>query len=73
MIINLPDMTKKYSQPEEEDNQENNLNEPTTEYGMETEMTFSPPLTEEELAEAITGEELLEAVKKHIHELFNKK
>ncbi len=65
-------MKKEYQQPEE-NNQENQLNEPAVGYGTETEMIFSPPLTEEELENAITGDELREHMRKNIHDLFNKK
>ena len=64
-------MKKKYEHPEEH-NEANNLNEPVAEYHTETEMIPSPPLTEEELANAITGDELREHMREHIHKLFNK-
>ncbi|MDL2309971.1 hypothetical protein LJC39_02500 [Parabacteroides sp. OttesenSCG-928-B22] len=64
-------MKKKYEQPKE-NNAANDLHEPMTEYITETEITPSPPLTEEELANALTGEELREHMREHIHKLFNK-
>jgi len=68
-------MKKKYDLPQEEENSELNMvNEPmASAYGMNTEITILPALTREEEEELITGEELLEAVCEHIHELFNKK
>ena len=65
-------MNKEYEQPKE-DNNTNEVNEPTAQYKSDTEMTFSPPLTEEELTNAITGDELREYMHQHIHELFNKR
>lgn len=65
-------MKKEYEQPEE-NNESNKANEPEAAYKAETEMTFSPPLTEEDLADAMTGEEFLDAVLAHIDELFDKK
>lgn len=62
-------MKKKYEEPEE-NNEANILNEPLAEYVTETEMIPSPPLTEEELANALTGEELREHMREHIHKLF---
>ncbi|MCD8041893.1 MAG: hypothetical protein LUH10_02400 [Tannerellaceae bacterium] len=64
-------MEKKYKH--EEENPDNNvLREPAIQYGeqTETEMTFSSPLTEEELKTAITGEELLERVLPRIKKFF---
>ncbi|MDH6341708.1 DNA-binding transcriptional regulator LsrR (DeoR family) [Parabacteroides sp. PFB2-12] len=65
-------MKKKYEQPQE-NNEANDLHEPMAEYITETEMIPSPPLTEEELANALTGEEFLETVLDHIDKLFDKK
>jgi len=65
-------MKKKDKHPEEY-NEPDKVSEPLADYGTETEMTFSPPLTDEELEDSITGDELLEAVTNHIHELFSKK
>ncbi|MCD8179272.1 MAG: hypothetical protein LUE98_18450 [Tannerellaceae bacterium] len=67
-------MEKKYKH--EEENPGNNvLKEPAIQYSKqaETGMTFSPPLTEEELKNAMTGDELREYMRKHIHALFNEK
>ncbi|MCD7901650.1 MAG: hypothetical protein LUH22_17870 [Bacteroides sp.] len=64
-------MKKKYKQPEE-NNGENILNEPLAEYITEKGMKFSPPLTEEELQNAITSDELLEYVLKKIDGLPGK-
>ncbi|MCD8166844.1 MAG: hypothetical protein LUE93_12455 [Bacteroides sp.] len=68
-------MKKRYDLPEEEDNFEKNMvNEPAAPaYGMQAEMTYSPPLTEEELKNTITTEELLDDITQYIHELFAKK
>ncbi|MCD7973272.1 MAG: hypothetical protein LUG18_11515 [Candidatus Azobacteroides sp.] len=65
-------MKKKYGLPEE-NNEADNVNEPAASFNTDTEMTFSPPLTEEELKNAMTGDELREYMRKHIHELFNRK
>lgn len=64
-------MKKKYEQPEES-NEANQVNEPVAEYNTETDMTFSPPLTEEELKNAITGDELLEYIFDKIDKLPGK-
>jgi len=64
-------MTRKDEHPEEY-RESNKVNEPLADYGTETEMTFSPPLTEEELKEAITGDELREYMHKFIDELFDR-
>jgi len=55
----------KYSQ---ENNKSNKVNEPLAKY----EMTFSPPLTEDELKEAITRDELLEYIFDKIDKLPGK-
>ena len=64
-------MEKKYTSNEEEQ-QDNILREPAISYGKytEEEIIGSPPLTEEELANAITGEELLERVIPRIKKFF---
>ncbi|MDR2920626.1 MAG: hypothetical protein LBV72_14835 [Tannerella sp.] len=61
---------EEYDNPEE-DNNTNEVNEPAAQYESETEMTFSPPLTEEELAEALTTEQVKEHLHDYIHKLFN--
>ncbi|MCD7935447.1 MAG: hypothetical protein LUG98_01150 [Tannerellaceae bacterium] len=65
-------MEKKYKHDQPEGNR---VEEPAIDYGVqrETEMTFSPPLTEEELKDSMTGEEFLDAVLSHIDKLFDKK
>ncbi|MCD8044669.1 MAG: hypothetical protein LUH10_16670 [Tannerellaceae bacterium] len=67
-------MEKKYKH-EEETPGKNVLKEPAIQYSKqaETEIEFSPPLTEEELKNAITGDELLEYMYDHIHKLFKGK
>ncbi len=52
----------------------NVLREPAIQYGRqeETEMAFSPPLTEDELKNAITGDELLDYILKKIDKLPGK-
>jgi len=67
----FPEMKKKYEQPEE-NSDSNKVNEPLADYGTETQITFSPPLTEEELKEAITGDELREYMHSFIDELFDR-
>lgn len=64
-------MKKEYEQSEE-NNETDKVNEPEAAYRAETEMTFSPPLTEEELADAITGDELLEYIFNKIDKLPGK-
>ncbi|MCD7932524.1 MAG: hypothetical protein LUH15_14880 [Tannerellaceae bacterium] len=66
-------MKKKYKH--EEENPGNNvLKEPAIQYSKqaETEMTFSPPLTEEELAESMSTEEFKQYWFKCIDEIFKK-
>jgi len=67
-------MKKKEEHPEEynENSSPNKVNEPLADYGTETEMTFSPPLTEEELEEAMSTEEFKEGWLKCIDEVFNR-
>lgn len=65
-------MKKEYEQPEE-NKETDKVNDPEAAYRAETEMTFSPPLTEEELADAITGDELREYMYQRIDELFEKR
>ncbi|MCD8262160.1 MAG: hypothetical protein LUD15_12360 [Bacteroides sp.] len=48
------------------------VSEPALQYG-EVKMKFSPPPMEEELADSITGDELLEDILQYIDELFKKK
>ncbi|GEM_PF-2735752 len=65
-------MNKNYKQPKE-DNEANKVNEPIAAYRTDTEMIPSPPLTEEELANAMTGDEFLDTVLAHIDKLFDNK
>jgi len=60
-------MKNKNKSPQE-DNNSNKVNEPLAKY----EMTFSPPLTEEELKDSITGDELREYMHTFIDELFDR-
>ncbi|MCD7936961.1 MAG: hypothetical protein LUG98_08895 [Tannerellaceae bacterium] len=62
-------MEKKYKHFEENPGK-NMLEEPIAAYTRATDMPFSPPLTEEELKNAITGEELLERVLPQIKKFF---
>ncbi|MCD7938549.1 MAG: hypothetical protein LUG98_16950 [Tannerellaceae bacterium] len=63
---------KKYKLPEENDLTDK-LSEPAIEYHRTMEMKLSPPLTEEELNDCITTEELLESVYIHIDTLFDQR
>ncbi len=67
-------MEKRYDLLQEEDPEKNMVNEPAMEYeyNMETERICSPPLTEEELKDAITGDELLEYIFDKIDKLPGK-
>ncbi|MCC8187920.1 MAG: hypothetical protein LIP08_10595 [Bacteroides sp.] len=67
-------MKKRYDLPQEEDDSEKNLvNEPMAPvYGMEAETDTLPALTQEQLAECMTGEEFLEHWCKCIERLFDK-
>ncbi|MCC8188261.1 MAG: hypothetical protein LIP08_12365, partial [Bacteroides sp.] len=67
-------MKKRYNLPQEEDAEKNMVNEPAMEYeyNIETERIYSPPLTEEELKDAITGDELLEYIFDKIDKLPGK-
>ncbi|MCD7936349.1 MAG: hypothetical protein LUG98_05775 [Tannerellaceae bacterium] len=47
------------------------INEPAIEYTRNADMSFPPPLTEEELEKALTTEQVKEHLHKHIHKLFN--
>lgn len=64
-------MKKKYEMPEE-NREVDEVKEPLADYGIETEMTFSPPLTEEEWKDSITREELLEYIFDRIDKLPGK-
>ncbi|MCD8042945.1 MAG: hypothetical protein LUH10_07750 [Tannerellaceae bacterium] len=61
-------MEKKYEQPKENDR---TLNEPAIKYGVQEEMKILP-LTEEDLKDCITGEELREFMHQMIGKHFNK-
>ena len=66
-------MEKKYPQPE--DNSEENIaREPEVEYGMEIEEDLypQPPLTEEELKNALTGDQVIKLWQDYIEKIFNK-
>ncbi|MCD8030983.1 MAG: hypothetical protein LUF85_09240 [Bacteroides sp.] len=67
-------MEKRYDLPQEEDAEKNMVNEPAMEYeyNTETERIYSPPLTEEELKSAMTGDELREYMHKFIDELYDR-
>jgi len=65
-------MKKKYDLPEE--NPENNMvREPMAEYQRATDMKFSPPLTDEELKNAITGDDFWGDILDYVDELYGKK
>ncbi|MCD8265455.1 MAG: hypothetical protein LUD02_15945 [Tannerellaceae bacterium] len=61
-------MEKKYQHAEEKP-ETNTVSEPTLNYSLPTGIKSSPPLTEEELADSITGEELLEHIYQYIDNL----
>jgi len=67
-------MKKRYDLPQDEDSEKNMVNEPAMEYeyNTETERSYSPPLTEEELKSAMTGDELREYMHKFIDELYDR-
>ncbi|MCD7973274.1 MAG: hypothetical protein LUG18_11525 [Candidatus Azobacteroides sp.] len=64
-------MKKKYDLPEE-NIEADKVNEPLTPLNTNTEMSFSPPLTEEELAESMSTEEFKHYWFKCIDEIFEK-
>jgi len=64
---------KKQYKPLEENPEDNMVREPeATPYDIETEMTFSPPLTEEELQNALTTDEVIKVWCEYIDEKFDK-
>ncbi|MCC8186508.1 MAG: hypothetical protein LIP08_03075 [Bacteroides sp.] len=65
-------MTKHYK-PLEENPEDNVVGEPEAiPYDIETEMTFSPPLPEEELKNALTTDEVIKVWCEYIDEKFDK-
>ncbi len=64
---------KKQYKPLEENPEDNMVREPEAiPYDIETEMTFSPPLTEEELQNALTTDEVIKVWCEYIDEKFDK-
>ncbi|MCD8080269.1 MAG: hypothetical protein LUF04_07620 [Bacteroides sp.] len=68
----LPEESKFSTDPDDDDNPYMVNESAAAPYGVETEMTFSPPLTEEELKKSISGDELIRRMHTFIDELFDK-